>query len=70
MGNIDCGRVLVWGSEEEVREEVRSCIQKAGTGGGLVCTSSNSIHSAVKPNNYIAMIKAIKEYGQYPLHFD
>ncbi len=70
MGNIECGRLLSWGSEEEVRAEVRNCIRKAGARGGLVCTSSNSIHSAVKPENYVAMVQAIKEYGQYPLHFD
>ena len=67
MGNIDCVRLLSWGSENEVRETVRTCIRKAGKGGGLICMSSNSIHSGVKPANYLAMVKAIKEYGQYPL---
>lgn len=70
MGNIDCGSLLCWGSEEEVRQEVKNCIRKAGAGGGLVCSSSNTIQSAVKPENYLAMVKAIKEYGQYPLHLD
>ena len=70
MGNIDCVRLLSWGSEEEVRETVRTCIRKAGKGGGLICMSSNSIHSGVKPANYSAMVKAIKEYGQYPLQLD
>jgi len=34
--------------------------------------SSNSIHSRVKPENYIAMVEAIHKYGKYPLedHFD
>ena len=67
IGNIDCGATLCWGTEEEVRQEVKECIRKAGKGGGLICASSNSIHSGVKPENYVAMIKAIREYGKYPL---
>ena len=67
IGNIDCGHLLTWGTEEEVRQEVKECIKKAGAGGGLICTSSNSIHSGVKPENYLAMVKAIREYGKYPL---
>lgn len=67
MGNIDCGPLLVWGTVDEVRREVKDCIRKAGMGGGLICMSSNSIHSGVKPENYVAMVKAIREYGQYPL---
>lgn len=67
MGNIDCGPLLSWGSMEEVRDEVINCIQKAGRGGGFVCMSSNTIHSAVNPRNYAAMVTAIKEYGKYPL---
>ena len=67
MGNVDCTRLLSWGTEEEVREAVKTCIRKAGQGGGYICMSSNSIHSGVKPANYVAMVKAIKEYGQYPL---
>ena len=67
IGNIDCGATLCWGTEEEVRQEVKECIRKAGAGGGLICASSNSIHSGVKPENYVTMVKAIREYGRYPL---
>ncbi|HEX77204.1 MAG TPA: hypothetical protein G4O03_02170 [Dehalococcoidia bacterium] len=70
MGNIDCGPLLSWGTQERVRQEVKECIRKAGKGGGLIVASSNSIHSAVKPENYVAMVEAIREYGQYPLSLD
>ncbi len=66
-GNIDCGPLLAWGTVAEVRQAVKDCIRKAGAGGGLICMSSNSIHSTVKPENYVAMVKAIREYGTYPL---
>ena len=67
MGNVNCGSTLSWGTIEEVRQEVKDCIRKAGYGGGYICASSNSIHSGVKPENYVAMVKAIREYGRYPL---
>jgi uroporphyrinogen decarboxylase len=70
MGNINCGPTLSWKSEEDVRQEVKEAIKKAGYGGGYICMSSNSIHSGVKPENYLAMIKAIREFGQYPLELD
>lgn len=67
VGNIDCSYVLSEGSIEEVEAAVKECIRKASPGGGHIICSSNSIHSAVKPENYAAMIRAVKEYGQYPL---
>jgi uroporphyrinogen decarboxylase len=70
MGNVNCGATLSWRSEEEVRQEVKECIKKAGYGGRYICMSSNSIHSGVRPENYMAMVKAIREFGQYPLDLD
>jgi uroporphyrinogen decarboxylase len=67
MGNVDCGRLLSWGTKDEVREAVKDCIRKAGQGGGYICMSSNTIHGAVNPENYVEMVKAIREYGKYPL---
>ena len=66
-GNIDCAQLLSWGTQDEVRQAVKDCIAKAGVGGGLICASSNSIHSGVSPDNYRAMVNAIKQYGTYPL---
>ncbi len=57
MGNVDCGHLLCFGSTEDVREAVKDCIRKAGQGGGDICRSSNSIHGAVRPDNYVEMIQ-------------
>ncbi len=65
LGNIDCGPLLTFGTPEEVEEEVKNCIEKASPGGGHIITSSNSIHSSVKPENFLAMIKAAQKYGVY-----
>ena len=69
-GNVNCGSTLSWGTTEEVRQEVKDCIKKAGYGGGYICMSSNSVHSGVKPENYVAMVEAIREFGRYPLSLD
>ena len=36
-------------------------------GGGYILSSSNSIHSSVKPANYMALMRTLKEYGGYPI---
>jgi len=65
FGNIDCAYTLVYGSEDDVRGEVRRLIDVAAHGGGLIVGSSNSIHSFVKPTNFLAMIEEAKRYGRY-----
>jgi len=70
LGNVSCAYSLVSGTVEEVRQETKEVIRKAGKGGGLICMSSNSIHSGVKPENYSAMVETIREYGKYPLRFE
>lgn len=70
VGNIDCSYILSEAPEHEVVEAVKDCLRKAAAGGGLIVSSSNCIHSAVKPENYLAMIRAVKQYGRYPLHLE
>lgn len=67
MGNVDCAQLLPTGTAAEVRETVKKCIQDAGKGGGYICTTSNTVHPTVRPENYVAMVQAIKDYGKYPL---
>jgi len=58
-GNIDCTGRLCDGTPEQVAEEVRVCIEKGGPG-GLIVSSSNTIHSGVRPENFRAMIDAVR----------
>jgi uroporphyrinogen decarboxylase len=67
IGNVDCGYVLSEGSLEEVEAAVKECMRKGAPGGGYIISSSNSIHSSVKPENYLAMIAATQKYGKYPI---
>ena len=67
VGNVDCGELLPRGTEAEVVEAVKETIAKAAPGGGFILASSNSIHPAVKPENYRAMTQAARHFGHYPL---
>lgn len=67
VGNIDCGHLLSRGTPEDVRRAVKACLEAAAPGGGFILSSSNSIHSSVRPENYLAMIEAAREFGDYPL---
>jgi uroporphyrinogen decarboxylase len=67
-GNVNCVTTLVTGSREDVEENVRYCIKNAGYGGGYILSSSNTIHSSVKPENFTSMMMATRKYGRYPLN--
>jgi uroporphyrinogen decarboxylase len=66
LGNIDCAFLLVSGTTEEARQSVKETISIAAPGGGYILSSSNSIHPGCKPENYIAMVHAAREFGRYP----
>ncbi len=65
LGNVDCRYVLPFGSEEDVRRDVRRCIDAAAEGGGYVLASSNSIHANCKVENVYTMVDEARKYGSY-----
>ena len=67
MGNIDCVYLLVFGTPEQVRDKVQETIAQAAPGGGYILSSSNTIHPGVKPENYIALVRAAREFGNYSI---
>ena len=66
FGGVDVDS-LVAGTVDDVRRQVAYAIQHAGPGGGLVVVSGNTITSAVRWQNYEAMLAAVREFGTYPL---
>ena len=62
---MNCTGPLADGPEAEVEREVRQCIEKGASGGGYILSSSNTIHSGVKPSNYTVMLKTLRERGRY-----
>ncbi len=67
IGNIDCGYLLSQAPVEEVRKITRDTIRVAAAGGGYCLSSSNSIHSSVNPENFMAMIETWRECRIYPV---
>lgn len=66
-GNVDCSKTLAFGTKEQVIEETKKCISIGGPQGGYILSSSHSIHLAVKPENFAAMLETHKKFGNYTL---
>jgi uroporphyrinogen decarboxylase len=66
-GAIDTHRILPYGTPEEVRQEVRRVINILGPGGGYMVASVHTIMNDVPPENILAMVDAVEEFGYYPL---
>ena len=64
-GNVDCAQLMTFGTPDEVIEATKETLRKGMPGGGFILSSSNSIHSAVKPENYVAMLQVLQEFGRY-----
>jgi len=67
-GNVNCTTTLVSGSLNDVENSVKYCIKNAGLNGGYILSSSNTIHSGVKVENFLKMVSSAKKYGKYPLN--
>jgi len=65
VGNIDLHYTLTQGTPEETEAEVRKRIQEVGSGGGYILASSNSLAAYCKPENVLAMQRALLKYGPY-----
>ena len=66
-GGIDTQKVLPKGTPREVREEVKLRIRQFGAGGGFVAAAVHNMQPDIPPENVLAMSKAVKELGVYPL---
>jgi Uroporphyrinogen decarboxylase (URO-D) len=65
MGNIDLHYTLTRGTPEETEAEVKRRIQEIGPGGGYILASSNGLAPYCKPENVLAMSRALLKYGYY-----
>jgi uroporphyrinogen decarboxylase len=66
IGNVDVD-LLSTGTPDEIEKVVRELICDIAPGGGYILSSGNSIPSYAKVENVIAMGKALKKYGCYPI---
>ena len=66
-GGIDTHRILPFGTVAEVREEVRRVMRILGPDGGFMIGAVHTIMNDVPPENVLAMVDAVEEFGHYPL---
>ncbi|HUJ75853.1 MAG TPA: uroporphyrinogen decarboxylase family protein, partial [bacterium] len=64
-GNVDCSHLMTLGTPREVADATRAALRAGAPGGGYILSSSNSIHSTVKPENYAALMATLREFGGY-----
>lgn len=66
-GAVDTQHILPHGTPQEVRQEVKRVINILGKGGGYMVASVHTIMHEVPPENILAMVDAVEEFGYYPL---
>jgi len=64
-GGVDSQKVLPSGTPAEVREEVRRVIEILGPGGGFMIGAVHTVMNDVPPENVLAMVDAVEEFGYY-----
>lgn len=66
MGNLDVD-LLARGTVDEVVTATRRLLREVSSVGPHIMSSGNTITSAVKPENYLAMVRTTQECGVYPI---
>ncbi len=64
-GDVNCAKTFSFSSVEDTITETRVCLEAGMQDGGYILSSSNSIHSTVKPENFLAMVETVHKYGNY-----
>jgi len=66
LGNVNLN-TLGMGAPEETYSEVRNLIKDLGPGYGYILSSGNSVPDYAKPENMLALAKAIQDFGPYKI---
>jgi len=64
-GGVDTQHVLPSGTSEQVKDDVKRNIEALAPGGGFVFSTVHNIQAEVPPQNIIAMLEALREFGKY-----
>ena len=64
-GGVDTQHILPNGTIQEVKDDVKRNIEALAPGGGFVFSTVHNIQAEVPPQNIVAMLDALKEFGKY-----
>jgi uroporphyrinogen decarboxylase len=67
IGGVDQTRELLYGTPDDVRDQVIDAIKTGAPGGGYVCAPGCELSFETSDENIAAMVNAIREYGTYPI---
>jgi hypothetical protein len=66
-GGVDTQRVLPFAKPEEVYEHVVERLRIFAPGGGFLWSAVHNIQYTVPPENIVAAIQAVHDFGRYPI---
>jgi uroporphyrinogen-III decarboxylase len=66
LGNMDCGNLLSFGTEEQIRAAVCKCLEDGMGNGGHIFTASNAIAGSVSFKNYMYMVNEYRSFFGLP----
>ncbi|MCX6906411.1 MAG: uroporphyrinogen decarboxylase, partial [Verrucomicrobia bacterium] len=66
-GGVDEQRVLPFGTEADVVEEVKRRLRDYAPGGGYILAPSHYVQADTPVPNILAMCRAAQEFGRYPI---
>jgi uroporphyrinogen decarboxylase len=66
-GAVDTQHVLPFGTPEDVKQEVLTCLKALAPGGGYICGPVHNVQGDVPPRNLVALCETVQEYGRYPI---
>jgi uroporphyrinogen decarboxylase len=64
-GGVDTQHILPSGTPQEVKEDVKKNVEALAPGGGFVFSTVHNIQAEVPPQNVMAMLEALNEFGNY-----
>ena len=64
-GGVDTQYVLPSGNTSEIKEHVKRNIGGLAPGGGFVFSAVHNIQAEVPPQNIVATLETLAEYGKY-----
>ena len=64
-GGVDTQKVLPKGTTSEVIEDVKKNMEALAPGGGFVFSTVHNIQAEVPPENIMAMMDTLSNFGKY-----
>jgi uroporphyrinogen decarboxylase len=65
ISGVDHKETMLSGTPQQIEAQVKAAIEGAGEGGGLIVAPGCCVHQATPLENFNALARAVKKYGEY-----